>query len=90
MITLSIDVKKIDKSAMKAHSNGACYLDLVLLPNRDGQDKYGNDGMVVQGLHKDRREAGERGAILGNFRELKKTAEQPSQPAPAVDDDVPF
>jgi hypothetical protein len=40
------------------------------MDNRDGRDKFDNDGFVVQDLGKDRRLAGERGPILGNWKDL--------------------
>jgi len=46
------------------------YCGLTLMDNRDGRDQYGNDGFVVQDVGKERREAGEKGAILGNWKDL--------------------
>jgi hypothetical protein len=104
MQRLKIDVTKIDKSALFAGSKGT-YLDITLLDNRDGTDQYGNDGMIVQDIGKDRREAGEKGAILGNWKWLGNPVQQsaPQQQAPrqtaaggvSVDkdddyDDIPF
>jgi hypothetical protein len=45
-------------------------MDVTLMDNRDGRDKFDNDGFVVQDLGKDRRLAGERGPILGNWKDL--------------------
>jgi hypothetical protein len=45
-------------------------MDVTLMDNRDGKDKFDNDGFVVQDLGKDRRLAGERGPILGNWKDL--------------------
>jgi hypothetical protein len=45
-------------------------MDVTLMANRDGRDKFDNDGFVVQDLGKDRRLAGERGPILGNWKDL--------------------
>lgn len=106
MITLKINVTKIDKSALFTGKNGK-YLDLVLHDNRDGQDQYGNDGFVTQDIGKERREAGERGPIIGNWKETRKdggrtetrreqaraeTSDRiPDGPAVgADDDDIPF
>jgi len=77
MQRLKIDVTKIDKSALYKGAKGT-YLDITLLDNRDGTDQYGNDGMIVQDIGKERREAGEKGAILGNWKHL----DSKPQPAP--------
>ena len=77
--TLSIDVMKIDKPALFKGKKGT-YLGLVLMDNKDGgKDKYGNDGFVVQDVGKDRRLAGEKGPILGNW---KRKEERAAPPAP--------
>jgi len=49
---------------------GPHYLDLSLLTNRDGTDKYGNDGFCTVDVGKERRLAGEKGPILGNWKDL--------------------
>jgi len=72
MITASIDVSKIDKGALYEGKKGT-YLDIVLIETPDSQ--YGNDFMVVQGLSKERRDAGEKGAILGNGKVLRRRGE---------------
>ena len=71
MQRIKIDVTKIDKSSLYVGKKGT-YLDLTLMDNRDGTDDYGNDGFVVQDIGKERREAGERGEILGNWRHIGK------------------
>jgi len=76
MIRVKIDVKKIDKSALFAGAKGT-YCDLTLMENRDDAgnpepDQYGNDGFVVQDIGKQRREAGERGPIIGNWKRAEK------------------
>jgi hypothetical protein len=73
IINAKIDVTKIIKDILfkgkvKADGSQPIYLDICLLSNRDGKDQYDYDGMVVQSLPRDRREAGEKGPILGNFR----------------------
>lgn len=69
MITANINVTRIDKAHLIDGKNGK-YLDLVLFENKDGKDKYGNDGFVVQGLPKEARDRGEKGPIIGNWRNL--------------------
>ena len=67
MITAKINVGKIDKTALFEGKNGK-YLDLVLFENKGGTDQYGNDGFVTQDIGRKRREAGERGPIIGNYQ----------------------
>lgn len=50
--------------------NGAHYLDLTLMDNRDGVDQYGNNGFCTVDVGKERRQAGEKGPILGNWKDL--------------------
>lgn len=70
MIIAKIDVMKIDKSKLFPGKNGAKYCDLVHMENRDGPDRYGNDGFVVQGVSKEDREKKIRGNILGNWKRI--------------------
>ncbi len=67
MITVKIDVTKVDKARLFEGKNGAKYLDLVLI---ERQDQYGNDYMAVQGVTKEERLAGVKGAILGNGKHI--------------------
>ena len=69
MIRVKIDVTKIDKTAIHDGKKGK-YIDLTLMENRDGRDEYGNDGFVIHDLGKERRLAGEKGPILGNWKHL--------------------
>ena len=70
--TISIDVTKIDKSLLKSvtkkDGTKATYLNLICWPNRDGQDKFGNDGSVKHSLTKEQRDAGIKSEILGNYK----------------------
>jgi len=99
MQTLNIDVTKIDKNALYKGKKGT-YLNLTLLENKDGEDQYGNHGFIVQDIGKERRDAGERGPILGNWKHLKQRAQDKPdahneakanayQPQPE-DDEIPF
>lgn len=73
MITVRIDVTKIDKSHLFKGEKGT-YLDIVLIPVQT--PKYGNDYMVKQDCGKDNRDTA---PILGNGKTLvKKEAEPPS------------
>lgn len=90
MISLSIDVTKLDKSRFKhtTRKDGtkAIFCDLILFPGKDGTDQYGNDGMVKQQVTKEEREAKVQMPILGNFRHLTRPTPAPAPaPAPAID-----
>lgn len=95
MISVKIDVTKIDKEALYKGQKGT-YLNITLMENREGRDQYDNDGFVVQDIGKERRQAGERGPIIGNYREIEVAkqaapAARPQKPAPVQeDDDIPF
>ena len=72
MISVSINVSKIDKAHLYEGKSGK-YLNLVLWETQD--DKYGNDYRVVQGVSKEARAAGTKGAILGNGKIMGKKQE---------------
>lgn len=92
MKTVKINVTRIDKTALFEGKNGK-YLDAVLW---DKPDEYGNDGFVTQDIGRVRREAGERGPIIGNWKESqpRNQAAQPqnraSDPVNVDQDDIPF
>ena len=97
MITVKIDVTKIDKTKLFKGQKGT-YLDIVLIETPDNQ--YGDSHMAVQGLPKADRDAGQKGAILGNAKSFGNPAAsaapapaanpRPDLPPPAEDDEVPF
>lgn len=98
MIIAKIDVTKMDKAHFFKGQKGT-YADIVLMPNRNGTDQYGNDGMVTQGISKEARENGQKGPILGNYKKINRGTDAkpaPTKPAPnaalpiETDDDVPF
>ena len=87
-----IDVTKIVKEYLFKANSGAVYLDVVMWPS-DG--KYGDDHMIVQDIPREKREAGEKGAILGNAtlndEEPAPKQEQSSSPTPEDDtSEIPF
>ncbi len=87
--TAKIDVTKIDK----AHLYKGKYLDLVLWENRDGPGQYGDTHMIVQSVSKEDRQAGKKGAIVGNLRPMEsKGGSKPraSQKKEESTEDVPF
>lgn len=84
MIKIKLDLKKIPEDKIFAGQKGD-YVDLILFDNRDGVDSYGNAGFVALDVTKEEREAGEKGAIVGNFRHIggtPKTQQQPPQQRP--------
>lgn len=94
MIAGKIDVSKIDKAALFKGAKGT-YLDIILFETPD--DKFGNDYRITQGISKERRDAGERGPIIGNAKIVGQGKPAASKPAPKtapkqekLDEDVPF
>jgi len=85
-ILFKINLKKLEKAELYVGQQGT-YLDGILIPNK-GESKYGDDGFIVQSISKARRDKGERGPIVGNWRYL---AEDNHNSAPeAEDENVPF
>ena len=98
MQSLNINLAKVDKSALIKGEKGT-YMNLVLFENREGPDQYGYDGFIKQDLGKDRRQAGESGPIIGNWKHIQTKAsaaparQQAPVTAPVADDDdseIPF
>lgn len=91
-IQLKIDVTKISKPDLYQGKKGL-YLDAILWENRDGQSQYGDDGYVTQGISKEKRDAGERGPIIGNWKHMEKKSDAPKAAAASNDseaDEIPF
>lgn len=79
-VTLKIDVSKIDKASLYKGQKGT-YLDIKTFIELDEFDQYGNSGMVTQEISKERSQAGEKGAILGNSKVFwKDEGQQNAQP----------
>ena len=84
MITGKINCSKIDKTRLFKGEKGT-YLDVVLIETPN--DQHGNDYMIVQGVTKEEREKGIRGAILWECEDsrwesaagLVKVRRRPSQ-----------
>ena len=97
VIALKINLKEIEKARLfTSQKTGAIYLDAVLMLNLE-KDQYENNGMIVQSVSKEEREAGTRGPILGNAKILSWDEPQQgvttAQVADALDaevDDLPF
>lgn len=84
-VSLKIDVTKIDKARLFKGQKGT-YLDVTMFIDVDNPDQYGNNGMITQSVSKEERDAGTKGAILGNSKVfLKKGGEQPANDAPQPD-----
>jgi len=58
-------------------------MDVTLLDNKQGKDDYDNDGFATLDLGKDRRLAGERGPILGNWKNLDGGQQRAGRDVPA-------
>lgn len=100
MIKISLNVTNIPKEKIFQGKKGK-YLDLVLV---DRPDDYGNDGFVSVDVSKAEREAGKKGAIVGNWKHVgQKPKQEPPKndprsrrptPSPADPDlgeeDIPF
>ena len=86
MIKLQIDVTKINKDKLFKGEKGT-YLNCVLIETPNNQ--YGNSHMIVQDTSKEEREAGIKGAILGNAKELK-FEDKATSAENTQDDNIPF
>ena len=69
MIVCKINVKQIDKTQLFVGAKHT-YLDLALHENRDGEDQYGNLGFITQSVSKEARDRGEKGPIIGNWKDV--------------------
>ena len=94
LIKVSIDVKKIDKRRLKVKDN-ATYLDMVLIETPGKK----SDWMVVEDQTKEESQAGRKGTILGNGKNINwgsgSSGGGGSQPPPRPSggfnpDDQPF
>lgn len=100
-ISIKLDVSKIDKDRLFKGAKGI-YLDATAFIDLDELDQYGNSGMITQDVSVEERNAGTKGAILGNTKVFWKDSgggqTSPSQPAPTQpssfddfsDDSIPF
>jgi hypothetical protein len=85
-ILFKINLKKLEKAELYVGQQGT-YLDGILIRNK-GESKYGDDGFIVQSIKKERRDKGERGPIVGNWRFLAGDNDN-NQPEAGVESD-PF
>ncbi len=82
-ISASINVSNIDKSKLYQGKKGQ-YLNVTLIATPTSE--YG-DYMVVQDVSKEEREAGIKGAILGNAKFFGKKKEAVASGGSALDDE---
>jgi len=92
MISLRIDVSKIDKARLFKGEKGT-YLDCVLIETPAA--KYGKDWMIVESVSKEEREAGHKGTIIGDGKTIGKKAPESNFEAPPAKledqtSDLPF
>lgn len=66
-VAVKIDVTKIDKERLFKGAKGT-YLDATVFVDLGEADQYGNHGMITQDVTKEERQAGTKGAILGNVK----------------------
>jgi hypothetical protein len=97
-IKIKIDVSKIDKLALYKGTKGT-YLDCVAWPSKT-TGQYGDTHYIVQELSREKRDAGEKGAIIGNMtvpddeqrrqeaRPVRRQAQVVTQDGD--EDDIPF
>jgi hypothetical protein len=101
-VSFKIDVTKIEKARLFVGQKGK-YLDATVFIDLDELDQYGNSGMITQDVSKEERQAGTKGAILGDSKVFWRDEGQAPQarapvtsktaPLPPVDDfddDIPF
>jgi hypothetical protein len=81
MIKLSLKKSKVDQAPVYKGRNDE-YYNLILIPNKNGKDQYGNDGMVVVSISKEERLAGKNGEIVGNYQDLDQRAPATGNTAP--------
>jgi len=66
-VSLKISVDQIDKARLFKGQKHV-YLDATVFIDPDEADQYGNHGMITQDVPKAERDAGVKGAILGNCK----------------------
>lgn len=87
ILSLRIDVTKIDKAKLYKGEKGT-YLDCVVMLKEE-PDQYQNIGMIVQSVSKEERQAGVKGAILGNAKRIG-VSDKPAAQATSDDSGLPF
>lgn len=94
----SICLSDIPKEKMNVGKNGKKYLNINVWIN-DNVDQFGNIGSIQVSLPKAERDAGAKGAYIGNFKESQPatqgaaqvtTAQPAANNTPDPLDDLPF
>ena len=80
----SINLSKIDKAKIIAGAKGS-YLNVRIIV-KDELDQYGNIGFISQNTSKEEREAGVKGTILGNIKDLP--GKSPVAPTPYYSEEL--
>jgi hypothetical protein len=99
-VSLKINVSKIEKTRLFKGEKGQ-YLDATVFIDLDELDQYGNSGMITQDVSKEEKQAGTKGAILGNSKVFWRDEGQAPQavkpqgnsrpdPVEDFDDSIPF
>jgi len=96
-VNLKINLSKADKAKLFKGAKGT-YLDCTTFIDIDVKSAYGDNGMITQDISKEEKEAGGRGAILGNstvFWRDDGQAQPAAASAPAsaddgFDEDIPW
>ena len=78
-LKITIKLKMLDKTAFFENKNGELMASLLIWPNRNGEDQWGNVATVKQDMGAERK--GEPSPILGNAKTLRKRKDAPA-PAP--------
>jgi len=86
MISLNINVKKIEKARLFVGEKGT-YLDCIMIETPNSE--YG-DYMIKQSVSKEERERGVEGAILGNAKIITKRQPQNDNTPPDVTVDTGY
>jgi hypothetical protein len=76
-IKIKLDVSKIIKEALFKGAKGT-YLDCVAWPSKT-TGQYGDTHYIVQELSREKRDAGEKGPIIGNMTVPDEEVHQASQ-----------
>lgn len=76
-LKITIKLKMLDKTAFFENKNGELMASLVIWPNRNGEDQWGNVATVKQDLGAERK--GEQPPIIGNAKPLRKRQDAPAQ-----------
>jgi len=86
-LKITFKINKLDESAFFEGKNGDIYCSILIWPNRDGEDQYGNTCTLKQDLGAERRE--EKPQIIGNGKPLKKRQDAPRSAPPANYEKLP-